>query len=74
MVAADGGAMRSEGGPRSAVLLLRVWQDQPGGSVRARLLEGGGADVDQRTVATVAGTEGILRAVARWLETFSAAR
>jgi hypothetical protein len=67
--------MRPEGGgTRSAVLLLRVWQDQPGGPVRARLLEGGGAEAELRTVATVAGAEGIVSAVVSWLETFSAAR
>jgi hypothetical protein len=66
--------MRSEGGTKSAVLLLRVWQDQTGGPVRARLLEGGGTDGELRTVATVAGAERIVSTVARWLETFSAAR
>jgi hypothetical protein len=63
--------MSPESGTRSTVLLVRVWLDERGG-VRARLLHGGG--VEQRTVATAAGIEEILSAVARWLHGFVASR
>jgi hypothetical protein len=66
--------MRPESGTRSAVLLLRVWQDERGGEPRARLLQGGGDDGEPRVVATVAGVDGIVTAVARWVEGFAAAR
>ena len=65
--------MRPEG-TRSAVLLLRVWHDERGGGVRGRLLQSEAPDAELQTYATAAGTEGILAAVARWLEGFAAGR
>jgi hypothetical protein len=66
--------MMPETGPRSAVLLLRVWQDERGGDPRGRLLQAGGRDLELRTVATASGVDAIVTAVAGWLEGFVAAR
>jgi hypothetical protein len=65
--------MMPETGGRSAVLLLRVWQDERGGDPRGRLLQAGGRDLE-RTVATASGVDAIVAAVAGWLEGFVAAR
>jgi hypothetical protein len=74
MVTTKGCGMASDGSLRSAVLVLRVWKDDRGVGVRARLLAGGGPDAELLTVATAAGIEGIVGAVARWLDAFASGR
>lgn len=62
-----------QGGERSAVLVIRAWQEQDSssGPVRARLTQTPDSDLPGWEQRAAEGEEEILAAVRQWLEAFS---
>ena len=60
------------GSDHVGVLIIRVWSESVGDptALRARITESIDVDTDERTVATVADTDGICAEVRAWIDRY----